>query len=158
LHRHGHTALEAGIPRERIFVVENGYTLKFNGEEGAISDRVPGKYVFVDGSGVGDVGPAVIRDRELLSRDGFVIVNVKLDSQSGDLLDLPEIISRGFVYMREASDLLDEVSLYVIELLDQQERYRGRQVVADLLKDSLKALLYDRTRRRPMILPIVTEV
>lgn len=158
LHRHGRTALEAGIPRERVFVVENGYTLRFSDGGGSIGERVPGRYVFVDGSGVGDVGPAVIRDRELLSRDGFVIVSVKLDSQTGDLLELPEIISRGFIYMRTASELIDEISLLVIELLEQQEAYLGRRVVADLLKDSLRTALYDRTRRRPMILPIITEV
>jgi len=158
LHRHGHIAAEAGVPSDNIFIVENGYTLIFTEDGGAIGERVPGTYVFVDGSGVGDVGPAVIRDREILSRDGFVVVSVKLDGRTGELLDLPEIISRGFVYMREAGELLDEISSTVVDLLDRQVSYQGQQVVIDLLRSSLKTMLYDRTRRRPMIIPIVTEV
>ena len=158
LHRHGHTAAEAGVAPDNIFIVENGHILIFTEDGGAIGERVPGGYVFVDGSGVGDVGAAVMRDRDILSRDGFIVVSVKLDRETGEMLDLPEIISRGFVYMREAGELLDEISLSVIELLDRQNSYQGRQVMIDLLRSSLKTMLYDRTRRRPMILPIITEV
>ena len=158
LHRHGHTAAEAGVPSDNIFIVENGYTLTFTEDGGTIGERVPGTYVFVDGSGVGDVGPAVIRDREILSRDGFVVVSVKLDGWTGELLDLPEIISRGFVYMREAGELLDEISSTVVDLLDRQVSYQGQLILIDLLKGALKTLIYDRTRRRPMIIPVITEI
>ena len=158
LHAHARTAHEVGMPAERIFVVENGFVLSFDETGGRVGERVPGGYVFVDGSGVGDVGPTVLRERETLSQDGFVVVGVKLDRTSGVLLDAPEIVSRGFVYMPESNELVQEISTYIADLLSKPGRYAGRQDVVDRLREELKRTLYDRTHRRPTIVPIVTEV
>jgi ribonuclease J len=99
LTRHVQLAHELGMPTENTFVVENGYILEFDGESGVLGERVPGGYVFVDGSGVGDVGPAVLRDREILGRDGFVVAVVQRDMETGQLRRPPDIISRGFVFL-----------------------------------------------------------
>ncbi len=158
LHHHGVLARQLGIPQERIFVVENGYVLHFTSEGGRIGERVPGGYVFVDGSGVGDVGPAVLRDRELLSQDGFVAVGMAVDARTGRLLDVPEIVSRGFVYMRDAENLVNEMIELVIETVEQQSHYAGKQALGDLVRTTLQKMIYERIRRRPMIVPLISEV
>jgi len=147
-----------GLPPENVFVVENGYTLHFDTQGGRVGERVPGGYIFVDGSGIGDVGPAVLRDRELLSQDGFVVVNVKVDAETGKLVDQPEIISRGFIYMRESSELIQEITNLISELLKEPAAYAGRHATSEMIRDRLKHALYAQTRRRPMIVPVVVEV
>ncbi|NDJ60396.1 MAG: ribonuclease J, partial [Chloroflexi bacterium] len=106
LRAHARLALQYGIPENRVFVGENGTVLEIDKGGMRISERVPGGYVFVDGSGVGDVGKAVIRDREVLARDGFMMVVVNVDGQTGKVIGDPEIISRGFIYLRDADELL----------------------------------------------------
>jgi ribonuclease J len=141
-------AMELGLAPERIAVVENGTVIEFHNAEMKIGERIPGGYVFIDGSGVGDVGPAVMREREALSRDGFVAVYLKLDPKSGRLVNEPEIISKGFVFIHEADQLFDEA------------RKRIREVVAKTEKDSvrnrverdLSKFFYNETRRRPVII------
>jgi len=158
LHRHARTAQEMGWPAERIFVVENGYTLKFDAAGAEIGERVPGGYVFVDGAGVGDIGPAVLREREMLSEDGFIVIGLKIDSKTGLPAEEPEIVSRGFVYVPESSELIAEIGAAIPEILQRTARYLGRPATADLLRDGLKRVLYDRTHRRPIIVPVITEV
>ncbi len=157
LHAHARTAKALGIPPENIFVVENGTVIEFEDGVGRVGERVPGSYVFVDGSGVGDVGPAVLRDREALARDGFVIAVVPVDQETGLLAGRPALISRGFVYLRDSGDLLDEAAQRVAKALNSGNSRSSRSVEATV-KDVLSKFLYDETRRRPMILPVVTEV
>ena len=111
----------------------------------------------MDGSGVGDIGPAVLRDREALARDGFVIAVVPVDQATGEPAGPPELVSRGFVYLREAGDLLDEAARRVERALLDSSCCSPR-AVESTVKDVLGKFLYDETHRRPMILPVVTEV
>ncbi|NOZ27365.1 MAG: ribonuclease J [Chloroflexi bacterium] len=157
LHAHARTARMLGMSPENIFVVENGTVIEFEDGVGRVGERVPGGYVFVDGSGVGDIGPAVLRDREALARDGFVIAVVPVDQATGEPAGPPELVSRGFVYLREAGDLLDEAARRVERALLDSSCCSPR-AVESTVKDVLGKFLYDETHRRPMILPVVTEV
>ncbi|MBL8118545.1 MAG: ribonuclease J [Anaerolineae bacterium] len=155
LRAHGKLAMQAGIPANNIFIVENGFVLEADKNGVRVSERVPGGYVFVDGSGVGDIGPAVIRDRETLARDGFMMVVANVDAKSGELLDDPEIISRGFVYLRDATDLMATVKSTINEVLSNSNSRNGNR--RDKLQESLGRVLYNETRRRPMIFAVINE-
>lgn len=152
---HAQMAQQLGIPEKNIFVIESGQVLEFDGNEGWLGEEVAGGYVFVDGLGVGDVGQVVLRDRQHLSRDGFLIAVVAVDEKTGELLAEPDIISRGFVYMREAEDLIEQAKEQVLIAL---KKSGSRTVVSAKIKDTLSEFLYEQTRRRPMILPVVIEV
>lgn len=157
LRSHSRLAVQMGIPQENIFVVENGnviegdkYGMRMTGE------RVPGGYVFVDGSGVGDVGKAVIHDREILARDGFLMVVVNVDSNTGKVIGEPEIISRGFTYLREADQLLGNIKQTVAEvMLSMRQSRNGKR--RERLQDSLSKMLYNETKRRPMVFSVINE-
>ena len=152
---HARMAEEVGIPPENIFVVESGTVLEFGPDWGRINGQVAEGHVMVDGLGVGDVGNVVLRDRHLLSKDGFVVVVVTVDAETGRVLGGPDIITRGFVYIRESGDLIDDAALCVLETLE----HGGPGVAASvMIKDSLARFLYEQTKRRPMILPVVMEV
>ena len=151
---HARMAEELGIPKENIFVVENGDVIEFDGQGGRLGERVEAGPVLIDGLGIGDVGDVVLRDRRLLSHDGFVVVVVALDEATGELIEGPDIISRGFVYMRGAEDLIEQAKDIVIEVLSNGHR----DTASSLIHDSLAEFLYRRTRRRPMIFPVVLEV
>ena len=154
LHAHARTARGLGIPPERIFVVENGTIIEFEDGVGRVGERVPGGYVFVDGSGVGDIGPAVLRDREALASEGFVIVVLAMDRETGALLREPEIVSRGFVYVRESSELLNEAVRRATKALEGGGP-RSTRAAEAIIKDVVSKYLYDETRRRPMVIPVV---
>jgi ribonuclease J len=109
----------------------------------------------VDGLGVGDVGNVVLRDRHLLSKDGFVVVVVVVDADTGQVLGGPDIITRGFVYVRESGDLIDGAALCVLEALEDGP---PRAAASAMIKDSLGGFFYEQTKRRPMILPVVMEM
>lgn len=152
---HARMAEEVGVPRENIFIVESGQVLEFGPDRGRINGQVAQGHVLVDGLGVGDVGNVVLRDRHLLSRDGFVVVVVAVDADSGEVVEGPDIITRGFIYIREAGDLIEEATHHVLEALT----YGGpRATVSTKIKDTLAKFFYDQTGRRPMILPVVMEV
>jgi len=123
--------VEMGFLGENIAVVENGRVVEFLDGEMQIGERIPGGYVFVDGSRVGDIGPSVVRERTALARDGVVVVSLALDS-SGRLLDDPEILTRGFVYKHEADELMDELADQVIKA--GQQRGGGSQLIDQILK------------------------
>lgn len=156
LTQHARIAQEMGVPAANTMVVENGYILEFDGESGRIGERVPGGYVFVDGSGVGDIGPVVMRDRETLASAGFVVAVIKLDGKTGQPAGRPEIISRGFVYMRDSAELIERAQDKVLEVLEKSGR--GRAGIGDKVRDELSKLFYKETKRRPMILPVIMEV
>lgn len=152
---HAELARQMGIPRENIFVVESGQVLEFDERSGRVVESLDGGYVYVDGLGVGDVGTVVLRDRHLLSQDGFFITVVAVDKHTGKLVEGPDIISRGFVYLRDSEELLEEAKQQVIKALKK----RGRSTALDdKIKEVLSRFLYERTKRRPMILPVVMEV
>jgi ribonuclease J len=151
---HAQLGKELGISEENIFVVENGQVIEFDDEGARLGEQVGGGHVLIDGLGIGDVGEVVLRDRHLLSRDGFVVVVVALDEASKEIIEGPDIISRGFVYMRDAEDLIEEAKSLVIEALANGHR----DTASALIRDTLADFLYRRTRRRPMIFPVVLEV
>ncbi len=153
LRSHAKLAMSCGISHENIFVVENGYVIEADKNGLRTTERVPGGYVFVDGGGVGDIGPAVIRDREILARDGFMMVVVTVDQKSGELIADPEIISRGFVYLKDSSELISTVKATVNDVLLHSQNGNRR----DKLNDTLGRVLYNETRRRPMIFTVINE-
>jgi ribonuclease J len=151
---HARMAQELGIPPEDIFVIESGQVLEFAANWARVNGQVTEGHVLVDGLGVGDVGNVVLRDRHLLSQDGFVVVVVALDADSGQVVEGPHIITRGFVYIREAESLIAEAEQQVLDALGQGVPAGS----STKIKDRLAEFLYEQTKRRPMILPVVMEV
>jgi ribonuclease J len=147
LHQHASLAHETGIPWENIAVVENGTMIEFHNGEMRIGERIPGGYVFVDGSGVGDIGPTVLREREALARDGFVAVHLHVDRQSGRLLQEPEIVSKGFVFLRDAEELFELARARIHELT--RETPNGDLKLR--IEKDLSKLFYQSTKRQPMV-------
>ena len=146
LHIHASLACEVGVPEERVAVLENGHVVEFNERGMQVVDRVPGGYVFVDGTGVGDIGPDVVREREALARDGIVLVNLSLDCHSGQLTEEPEIITRGFIITRDANELLAGMTKLACEAVK-----RGNGNLREDLQNTLSSYIYNETKRRPMI-------
>ncbi|MEM7348693.1 MAG: ribonuclease J, partial [Chloroflexota bacterium] len=152
LHSHAALARQQGIPAENIFVVENGTIIEFDKDKAHITERIPGGWVFVDGGSVGDIGPVVLRDREILSQDGFVLAVTHLDGQTGQPIDRPKIITRGFVYVKEHQDLIEKAEAIVLNALQKN----GKDPYSNIRKE-LSELLYDETQRRPMVMPVIIE-
>lgn len=160
LFKHKQLAVDMGMPKENIFVAENGSIIEITPEKGAITGKVTAGKVLVDGLGVGDVGNIVLRDRRQLSQDGILIVVVTLDKQNAVVAAGPDIVSRGFVYIREAEQLMDEAKEKVQIALDkcQENHVTEWSSIKSAVRDSLGRFLYEKTRRRPMILPIIMEI
>ncbi|MYD08530.1 MAG: ribonuclease J [Chloroflexi bacterium] len=157
LHLHAKLAVNNGMRAENVTVISNGTTVELDGRGVTVGERQPGGYVFVDGSGVGDVGRAVIRDREILAKDGFVLVSLNVDQRSGKLVDEPRIVSRGFVYLREAEDFLDLIRENISQSVNRSRRsLNGKRQT--LVEENLSKLIYSETKRRPMIFSIVNEI
>ena len=153
LRAHRRLAIETGIPENHTFAVENGTVIEVDKHGVRTGERIPGGYVFVDGSGVGDVGKAVMRDRETLARDGFVIVVVNVDNRSGRMVGEPEIISRGFVYLRDADQLVGQIKDTVADVLMTNRNVRVREK----LQENIGRTLFNETKRRPMVFTIINE-
>jgi ribonuclease J len=153
LRQHAAMAQELGIPEENIVVVENGQAIEFDDGKMHLGERIPGGYVFVDGSGVGDVGPSVMREREALARDGIVVISLVVDKQSGRLREEPEIITRGFVYKNEAEDLLDLARRRISRTVAD-----GNGRLQQDIEQMAKALFYNETKRRPTVFVTVNRV
>lgn len=146
LHQHADLARELGIPAERVATVENGHSIEFENGNMKLGDRIPGGYVFVDGAGVGDIGPSVVREREALARDGIVLVNLAIDRNTCQLRDEPEIITRGFIIIRDSEVLLAGMSKLIHETVR-----RGNGDLKEDLRNTLMSYIYNETKRRPMI-------
>ncbi len=160
LKKHAELAQSLQIPPENIFVAENGQVLEFTKKAGRIAGRVTSGKVLVDGLGVGDVGNIVLRDRKQLALDGILIVVVTIDQNQGEILAGPDIVSRGFVYVRESEALMDDAKEKVREALEKCTK-RGISEWSALkseMRETLSKFLYEKTGRRPMILPIIMEV
>ncbi len=145
LKQHAVLGTETGVPEKNIAVVENGHVLEFSNGKMEVGERIPGGYVFVDGSRVGDVGPSVVRERNALGRDGVVVVSLALDS-GGRLLDEPEILTRGFVYKAEAEELMEAVAAQVMDAVEQ-----GRGDIHNDVVQRVRSFLYKETKRRPQV-------
>jgi ribonuclease J len=154
LRQHAILAQQVGIPAENIAVVENGMVVELKDGEMGLGERIPGGYIFVDGSGVGDIGPSVVRERETLARDGFVLVNLTLDQKSCRLRAEPEIITRGFVYARESDDMLSEMRRMIVSSVDCASNGR----LQDDLEQALKSFVYSKTKRRPMVFVTLNQI
>lgn len=158
--KHAQLAENLGIPRSRIFVAENGQVIEIGRKKANIAGKVTAGKVLVDGLGVGDVGNIVIRDRKQLSQDGIMIVVVTIDKDSGDVVAGPDIVTRGFVYVRESEELIENAKMKVKEALDVCSRKNITEwaVIKSQVREKLGKHLYEKTGRRPMILPIIMEV
>jgi ribonuclease J len=154
LKQHAALAREIGIAEERIAVVENGTMIEFSNGDMKIGDRIPGGYIFVDGSGVGDIGPKVMRERETLAREGLVIVQVNLDRDQNHVLGKPKIISKGFVFVRDATDLFDEARELVLEIAARDPG----DGLEERLEKELSRFFYAETKRRPMIFTFISRI
>ncbi len=160
LRQHAKLAESLGMPKENIFIGQNGSVLEFGKDYGKMSGNVQSGRILVDGLGVGDVGNIVLRDRKHLAEDGLMVVVVTISKENGKIIAGPDIISRGFVYVRESEDLIDEARKVVKVALDgcEQQNIREWSVLKSAIRDALKDFLFERTKRRPMILPVIMEV
>lgn len=160
LYQHKELAEELGIPEENIFVTEIGDVVELTRNKGRIAGSVTAGSVMVDGSGVGDIGNVVLRDRKLLSEDGIFTVVITLNKQTGALLAQPEILSRGFVYEKNSEELLKETRELVKTKAAQFEKNHRSSwsSIKNDIRNSIKNYLYERTKRRPMVMPIIIEI
>ena len=160
LRKHAGLAMAMGMPRENIFIGDIGNVLELSEEHMKQLPDVPAGDVLVDGLGVGDVGSIVLRDRKHLSEDGLIVAVCSIDAQSGKVVSGPDIVSRGFVYVRESEALMDEARDLVYNTLEEcaREHVRDWRGMKQRIKDELSRFLYQKTRRSPMILPIIMEV
>ena len=160
LYQHKELAEELGIPEEDIFVTEIGDIVELTRNKGRIAGSVTAGSVMVDGSGVGDIGNVVLRDRKLLSEDGIFTVVITLNKQTGALLAQPEILSRGFVYEKNSEELLKETRELVKAKAAQFEKNHRSSwsSIKNDIRNSIKNYLYERTKRRPMVMPIIIEI
>jgi ribonuclease J len=146
LKQHAVLAEETGFEKDKILVVENGQVIEFENGEMVIKDRIPGSYVFVDGTRVGEIGPSVVREREQLSQDGVVLISLVLDSK-GNLREEPEVISRGFVYKHGEDDIIEETRQKVIDVVERSQGDIHSEVVG-----AIRSYLYNKTKKRPVVL------
>jgi ribonuclease J len=153
LRSHAKLAESMGVKKENIFVMKNGDILEVSKDKAAIVGTAPSGNVLIDGLGVGDVGNIVLKDRKRLSRDGLFIVVATLDDHG--LLSGPDIVSRGFVYMRESEDLLNDAKRLCAKTINSFNNYHDYSTIKNDIKNELEKFLFDKTKRRPIILPIL---
>ena len=160
LRAHGETAEVMGVEKENIIMMTNGRVLELNEQEARFTGTVPSGKVLVDGLGVGDVGNIVLRDRQHLAQDGLIVIVLTMDSQTGEVVAGPDVISRGFVYVRESENLMDDVKSVVRhEISKCEERgIRDWATIKSTVKENLRDYLFIKTKRNPMIIPIIMEV
>ena len=160
LRKHALLGESVGVDPENIFLIDIGETIEIQNGQARKAGKIPAGNVLIDGLGVGDVGNIVLRDRKLLSQDGILVVVVTISKQDGKIVSGPDIISRGFVYVRESEGLLEEANRIVSSTLEKlmSENVNEWASLKTNVKDSLGRFLFEQTRRRPMILPIIMEV
>ena len=149
-----------GIPAKNIRILEIGDILELSSKTCKHSGTVTAGKVFVDGTGVGDVGSVVLRDRKLLAQDGMIVVCVNISSQDGSIVTGPDIITRGFVYVKESEDLMEEMRWVALEAIERCERksIRDWNAIKSAVKSDLSGYLFKTTKRSPMILPVIMAV
>ncbi|MBB5172019.1 ribonuclease J [Texcoconibacillus texcoconensis] len=158
-HAHAHLAESCGVHRDHMFLLDKGETVEINEKGAKLAGKVPSGHVLIDGLGVGDVGNIVLRDRRLLSNDGILVVVVTLKRKSSQIISGPDIISRGFVYVRESEEMIDEAQSMVKETLQKnlENQVNEWSELKSSVRDVLSRYFYEKTKRRPMILPIIME-
>ena len=153
-------AMDLGMEKDKIFILSSGEILEMNMDSARVTGKVQTGAVFVDGIGVGDVGTIVLRDRQQLSEEGMMTVVLALDMTTGELMAGPDIVSRGFVYVRESEELMEEATELMHEvvgdLLDRGITDWGK--IKSAIRDSLGDYVWKKTKRRPMIIPIIQEI
>lgn len=160
LRKHAGLALSMGIPKENILIADNGRVAEISKKALRCTSTVPAGRVFVDGYGVGDVGSVVLRDRKHLAQDGLVIVAVCIDRESGMIVSGPDVVTRGFVYVKESEELINAAREVAVEAIEAQTEggYFDWNSIKASLRDEISHLMYERTKRSPMILPVIMEV
>ncbi len=157
---HGRLAVQTGVEPGNVFVVENGDVLEFTHEYGDKVGKTYGGHVFVDGSGIGDIGEAVLRDRKALSNDGIIMVVVAIDSEEARVIAGPDLISRGVFYLPEADGVLDELRAELTTMIEgiSVDAMRDVNTVKEHIRSALARAVHARTKRRPVVIPVVMEV
>ena len=154
---HAETAVKMGVAPENIFMSTNGRIIELNENEAKQTGSVPCGKVLVDGYGVGDVGNVVLRDRQHLSQDGLIVIVMTMDTSTGEIVAGPDVISRGFVYVKESENLMDDVKKYIREEVEilESKGVRDWATIKSTLKDHIRDYIFQKTKRNPMILPII---
>ena len=158
---HCQLAQQMGMDRNHIAIADNGSVIEITGKSMKLANSVPAGEVYVDGSGVGDVGAVVMRDRKRLAEDGMVVVVLPIATQDGALLSPPEIITRGFIYVKESGDLMKELQNVAMDAADSVSgRKRGRDdsELRGAVKSAVSSYLFKNTKRSPMVIPVVTRL
>lgn len=158
--QHGRLAIETGVRPENVFIIENGTPIELFADGSARRGQpVTAGYVFVDGLSVGDVGEVVLRDRRALANDGMFLVVVTVDKQTGAVIGRPEIITRGFVHGNERDPIIDEAAERIIAAIENPGDHIAEiGLLKSQIKDGVSRFLYEQTKRRPMVFPVVVEV
>ena len=157
---HSETAKSVGILKENIFMLHNGLVLEMNRESAEYADTVPSGRILVDGLGIGDVGNVVLRDRQHLSQDGLIVVVLTLEGATGEVVAGPDIITRGFIYVKDSESIMDDIKNEVRQEVRECES-RGITdwtTIKNIVRDNLRDYIYDKTKRNPMIIPIIMEI
>jgi ribonuclease J len=157
---HSETAKSVGIPKENIFMLQNGVVLEMNQDEANYAETVPAGRVLVDGLGIGDVGNVVLRDRQHLSQDGLIVVVLTLDGSTGEVVAGPDVITRGFIYVKDSENIMEGIKAEVRqEVRECEEReIRDWTTIKNVVRDNLRDYIFYKTKRNPMIIPIIMEV
>ena len=162
LKQHARLAMEMGFQQKNIVIAEIGQVIELGRKSVKITGTVPAGRVLVDGTGVGDVGSVVLRDRKVLAEDGMVVVVMNLSSEDGSLISGPDIITRGFIYVKESEELMKDLRRIALESLSHCQNERGRSkdwgAIKSAVKQDMSGFLYKKTRRSPMILPVIMEI
>lgn len=161
LRMHAKMAESIGFPKKNIFIADNGQIIEFTKHQATLTNKkVPSSYVMVDGLGVGDVGNVVLRDRQMLAADGMFVIIATIEAKTGNLVGNPDIISRGFIYMKDNRELLDKVREKVKKILiDREPKASANDAyIKNKVRDVIGQFLFSKTKRRPMVLPVVIEV
>lgn len=160
LRQHADLAVKMGMPTENIFILENGKVLELTYDSAKINGSVTSGRVLVDGLGVGDVGTVVLRDRKHLSQDGLIVVVITIEGDTGNVVAGPDIISRGFVYVRESEDLMDQLRDIAKQAVNKSsgKSHSDWSIRKSAIREELKDRIYEKTKRKPMILPIIMEI
>ena len=161
LHIHAKWAAEVGVDPKNIFIADNGQIMEFSKLGGRLTNKkIPAHYVFVDGLGVGDVSHIVLRDRKQMSDDGMVVAIATISAKTGELVHSPDIISRGFVYMKENKKLIEKTRDKIRQLMknNNPKNMANDMFIKNKIRNQLGDLLFKETERRPMVLPVIIEV